>query len=188
VASFASVVLPLALAVAIGPGGAVGAFGAAPESTPVVATAAESSQAVAGAGTWQWPVVGPVTRPFDLPDTPFGSGHRGIDIAVAVGTVVVAPEAGTVAFAGPVGGALFVTLDHGGGLTSTYSWLSAISVRKGDVVARGSPIATSGPGHAGSSVPHLHLGVRLDGAYLDPLAFLGPVSVSSFVRLAPLDP
>jgi murein DD-endopeptidase MepM/ murein hydrolase activator NlpD len=34
------------------------------------------------AGDWSWPVVGPVIRAFDPPDTPFGSGHRGIDIAV----------------------------------------------------------------------------------------------------------
>ncbi|HET7928822.1 MAG TPA: M23 family peptidase, partial [Actinomycetota bacterium] len=35
------------------------------------------------AGTWAWPVQGPVIRGFDPPDTPFGAGHRGIDIAVA---------------------------------------------------------------------------------------------------------
>ncbi len=131
-------------------------------------------------------MVGPVIRAFDPPETPFGAGHRGIDIAVPVGTVVVAPEAGVVTFAGRVGGELFVTLDHGEGLTSTYSWVSVTLVRTGDVVARGAPIAQSGTGHPGSSLPHLHLGVRLDGAYLDPLEFLGPASVSDFIRLAPL--
>jgi murein DD-endopeptidase MepM/ murein hydrolase activator NlpD len=85
-----------------------------------------------------------------------------------------------------VGGHLFVTLDHGGGLSSTYSWVSAALVREGDAIARGSPIALTGLGHPGSTVPHLHLGVRLDGEYQDPLAFLGAVSVSSFIRLAPL--
>jgi murein DD-endopeptidase MepM/ murein hydrolase activator NlpD len=139
-------------------------------------------------GAWGWPVVGPVVRAFDPPETPYGSGHRGIDIAVAVGTTILAPETGIVSFAGKVGGELFLTLDHGGGLSSTYSWLSSLSVRKGDVVARGSPIALSGRGHPGSVVPHLHLGVRLDGGYLDPLAFLGPIGVSAFIRLAPLGP
>lgn len=142
--------------------------------------------AAPGSGTWAWPVVGPVIGVFEPPETPFGSGHRGIDIAVPIGTVVVAPEAGVVAFAGPVGGELFVTLDHGGGLTSTYSWLSATLVRRGDLVTRGTPIARSGPGHPGSSTPHLHLGVRVDGGYLDPLDFLGPLSVSDFIRLAPV--
>jgi murein DD-endopeptidase MepM/ murein hydrolase activator NlpD len=144
--------------------------------------------AVPGAGTWTWPVVGPVIGVFEPPETPFGSGHRGIDIAAPFGTIVVAPETGVVAFAGPVGGELFVTLDHGGGLTSTYSWLSEVQVRRGDVIARGAPIARSGRGHAGSTTPHLHLGVRQDGSYLDPMGFLGPLSVSDFIRLAPLDP
>ena len=147
-----------------------------------------ASPALPSEGSWTWPVLGPVIRAFEPPETPFGSGHRGIDIAVPIGTVVVAPDAGAVTFAGRVGGELLVTLDHGGGLTSTYSWLSVALVRRGDVVARGAPIAQSGRGHPGSSVPHLHFGVRLDGAYLDPLEFLGPASVSSFIRLAPLPP
>lgn len=153
----------------------------------VLGAAMAASPALPSAGSWGWPVIGPVIRSFEPPETPFGSGHRGIDIAVAVGTVVVAPDAGTVTFAGRVGGELFVTLDHGGGLTSTYSWLSAALVRVGDAVGRGATIALTGRGHPGSSVPHLHFGVRLDGSYLDPLAFLGPASVSGFIRLAPLE-
>jgi murein DD-endopeptidase MepM/ murein hydrolase activator NlpD len=138
-----------------------------------------------GAANWQWPVVGPVIDPFDPPDTPFGAGHRGIDIATPVGTVIVAPEAAKVTFAGKVGGQLFVTLDHGGGVESTYSWLSATLVRKNDVVARGQAIARSGPGHPGKTPAHLHLGVKLNDVYQDPLAFLGPMSVSAYIRLAP---
>jgi murein DD-endopeptidase MepM/ murein hydrolase activator NlpD len=137
-------------------------------------------------GSWAWPVPGPVIRAFEPPETPFGSRHRGIDVAAPVGTAVVAPEAGVVAFSGKVGGQLFVTLDHGGGLTSTYSWLSETLVRRADVVPRGALIARTGRGHAGAIVPHLHFGVRLDGTYLDPMAFLESPSVSGFIRLAPL--
>src|SRR5881296_292194 len=75
-------------------------------------------------GTWTWPVVGPVIRAFDPPDSPYGAGHRGIDIAAPVGTPVRAAAAGTVTFAGSVGGSLFVTVDHGAGLLSSYGWLS----------------------------------------------------------------
>jgi murein DD-endopeptidase MepM/ murein hydrolase activator NlpD len=140
------------------------------------------------AGTWDWPVVGPVIRGFDPPEDPYGSGHRGIDIAAALSTPIRAPEAGVVSFAGKVGGALYVTIDHGGGLQSTYSWLSAIAVRKGDVVARGATIGATGPGHPNTSPPHLHLGVRLDGSYVDPLAFLAAAPVADLVHLAPEPP
>ena len=90
--------------------------------------------AAAASGTWVWPVTGPVIRGFDPPDDPYGAGHRGIDIAAPVGTPVLAAEAGTVTFGGKVGGQLFVSVDHGGGLVSSYSWVSALRVRKNDVV------------------------------------------------------
>jgi murein DD-endopeptidase MepM/ murein hydrolase activator NlpD len=140
----------------------------------------------ASGGTWLWPVTGPVTRGFDPPDSPYGSGHRGIDIAVPTGTVVVAPASGTVTFAGPVGGYLFLTVDHGGGLASTYSWVSGLSVRKGAAVVAGQAIALTGNGHPGDTIPSLHFGVKLNGAYVDPMLYLESESVTSFIRLAPL--
>ena len=136
---------------------------------------------------WVWPVTGPIVRGYDPPDSPYGSGHRGIDIAAAIGTVVVAPDAGVVTFAGKVGGRLFLTVDHGAGVLSTCSWLTSLLVRKGDRVVRGQPVATTDWGHADLTTPHLHLGVRLDGAYVDPLAYLGSPPVSALIRLAPLD-
>jgi murein DD-endopeptidase MepM/ murein hydrolase activator NlpD len=138
------------------------------------------------AGDWSWPVVGPVTRAFDPPETPFGSGHRGIDIAVAVGSPVRAPAAGTVTFAGPVGGRLFLTIDHGGGLESRYSFLAALVARRGDAVSAGQVIARSGTGHAGDLVPNLHFAVLLLDVYVDPLDYLVPMEVWRFIRLAPL--
>ena len=141
------------------------------------------------ASPWTWPVTGPVIRTFDPPEDPFGSGHRGIDIAAPAGTSVVAAEAGTVSFAGRVGGELFVTVDHGGGLASTYSWLSAVGVGRNDVVGGGQVIASSGTGHPGSAEPaQLHLGVKLNGEYVDPLDYLSAASVVGLIRLAPLVP
>ncbi len=142
----------------------------------------------AGAVTagWPWPVVGAVLRAFEPPSSPYGPGHRGIDIAAPIGTTVLAPAPGVVSFAGYVGGQLFVTLDHGGGLETTYSWLSAKLVRKGDVVVAGQAIASSGIGHPGSTIPHLHFGVKLDDVYVDPMAYLSPGSVVDLIRLAPL--
>jgi murein DD-endopeptidase MepM/ murein hydrolase activator NlpD len=133
-----------------------------------------------------WPVVGPVIRGFDPPDSPYGTGHRGIDIATAVGTTIVAPAAGKVTFAGPVGGNLFLTIDLGNGLEATFSWLSSLLVRNGDLVSSRQPIAQTDWGHAALSVPHLHLGFKLLDVYVDPLDYLAPPSVTSFIRLAPL--
>ena len=139
-------------------------------------------------GTWTWPVSGPVVRAFDPPGSPYGSGHRGIDIAAPAGTDVRAPAAGVVSFAGSVGGRLFVTIDHGGGLLSTCSFLSGILVRRGDVVVQGQRIALSGSGHAGDTSPDVHLGVRLAGQYVDPLDYLAALSIVDLIRLAPIVP
>ena len=141
---------------------------------------------VRAAAPWAWPVTGAIVRGFDPPDDPYGAGHRGIDIAAAVGTIIVAPDDGIVTFAGKVGGRLFLTIDHGGGISSTCSWLTSVLVRKNDHVTRGQPVATTGWGHPDMPMPHLHFGVRLNGTYVDPMALLGPLSVAGLIRLAPL--
>ncbi len=153
-----------------------------------VAPPAPGSHRALAAGTWTWPVEGPVLRAFDPPDSPYGAGHRGIDIAAPVGSVVVAPAAGVVSFAGPVGGRLFLTIDHGAGLESTSSFLSGLLVRRGDRVEQEQPVATSGAGHTGDEIANLHFGVRLDDVYVDPLAYLTAVDVRSLIRLVPVEP
>jgi murein DD-endopeptidase MepM/ murein hydrolase activator NlpD len=150
----------------------------------LVAIALTGPQPASASGAWTWPVSGPLIRAFDPPASPYGSGHRGIDIAIRLGSPVLAPAPARVAFAGKVAGHLFVTLDHGGGLESTYSWLLSILVKKGDLVNASDVIATSGPGHPVDVIPNLHLGVKLHDVYVDPLDYLGPVSVSGYIRLA----
>lgn len=143
-------------------------------------------QTVLAAGTWSWPVIGPVLRAFDPPRTAFGSGHRGIDIACAVGAPIRAPASGTVTFAGSVGGQRYVTVTHADGTQSTASWVDALLVRRDEVVVAGQPIASCGVGHAGAVISHVHFGVRRpDGVYVDPLGVLAPPRLSSFLRLAP---
>ena len=117
------------------------------------------------------PISGPITRHFEPPPTPYAAGHRGIDFGAPIGTEVVAAAAGTVSFAGQVGGSLFVSIDHPDGLRTTYSFLSAVLVKKGQVVVQGQQIATSGPGAAGEQ-PNLHFGLRSGADYLDPEPYL----------------
>ena len=138
------------------------------------------------AGSWLWPVDGPVLRGFEPPATPYSQGHRGIDIGVDFGTPVRAAADGTVTFAGPVGGYLFVTIDHGDGYRSTSSFLSRILVRRGQAVVAGQLVALSGRGHPEILSPQLHFGVRLSGEYVDPIPLLQPKSVVDLIRLAPL--
>jgi len=134
------------------------------------------------------PIPGPITRHFEPPPTPYAAGHRGIDFGAPVGTTVVASADGTVSFAGQVGGSLFVSIDHTGGLRTTYSFLSAILVKKGQAVAQGQPIARSGPGATGEK-PNLHFGLRSGSEYLDPEPYLLASirrNLWRVIRLAPI--
>ncbi len=137
-------------------------------------------------GSYTWPVAGPVIRSFLPPDDPYGPGHRGIDIAVPFGSPVHAANDGVVAFAGYVGGSLFVSIDHPDGVRTTYSWLSAVSVRKGQIVRAGDVIASTGHGHPEVPTPHLHFGARIGSTYIDPMMLLGGATVVDLIRLAPL--
>jgi murein DD-endopeptidase MepM/ murein hydrolase activator NlpD len=112
------------------------------------------------------PVPGPVTRPFDPPPHPYGPGHRGVDLAADPGDPVRAALPGTVTFAGPVAGTAWVTVDHGGGLRTTYGDLVPARAA-GDAVAAGGVV-----GHLVEGAHHLDWGARLDDAYLDPLDLL----------------
>jgi murein DD-endopeptidase MepM/ murein hydrolase activator NlpD len=121
------------------------------------------------------PVGGRVLRPFDAPATPYGPGHRGVDLAAVPGEPVRAALAGSVRFAGRVAGVTWVTVVHADGLATTYGGFVA-TVRAGDRVAMGTPL-----GHAGPR-GRLDWGARRDGAYIDPLSLLGvPV-----IRLVPV--
>ena len=74
------------------------------------------------------PPDGPVVRRF----APIGSygGHWGVDVAMAPGTPVPAMDAGIVTFAGSIAERRSVTLDHGGGLRTSYSYLTEVTVQK----------------------------------------------------------
>lgn len=155
-----------------------------PERTGTAARSA--GQGVPAAGTYAWPVEGPVIRGFDPPTQPYGSGHRGIDIETEPGTPVRAAQDGVVAFAGPVGGSLFVSVDHADGVRTTYSWLSSVAVHRGEAVPRGAILGSAGVGHPGVEPPHLHFGARVGDTYIDPMILLEPRSLVGLIHLAPL--
>jgi murein DD-endopeptidase MepM/ murein hydrolase activator NlpD len=133
---------------------------------------------------FSWPLAPPsVARGFDPPAHPWLAGHRGVDLAGAVGSPVFAAGPGTVVFAGRVAGRGVVSVAHAGGLRSTYEPVIAL-VAAGDPVAAGEALGTLEAGHPGCPVAAcLHWGARRGAAYVDPLALLG----LRRVRLLPLD-
>ncbi len=126
------------------------------------------------------PVGGAVVRGFDTRAGPYGPGHRGIDIAASVGELVRSPTAGRVVFAGRVAGTNWATLLVAPGVLVTLGPLLD-PVTTTDRVRLRTPVGRVGPGHApppvgrtgtGREGATLHLSVRVDGVYVDPLAYL----------------
>jgi hypothetical protein len=144
------------------------------------------------------PVDGVIGRRFQAPRTDWGPGHRGIDYLLpsAEGVSVRAAASGRVKFAGQVGGFLAVTIQHAGDMETTYSQLNEILVRAGEYVQQGTWIGRAGFAHAvrdpATELPHsdvgagLHFGVKVNGRYVDPEDYLGPLDVSDAIHLAPL--
>ena len=139
------------------------------------------------------PSIGPSSSPFGPARKYIGIGkdgepcertsiHRGYDIAIPVGTEIVAPAAGTITLGDPdlyyEGGTVF--LDHGDGLVSVFLHMSELDVSAGDEVVAGQRLGASG-NTGRTSGPHLHWAVKWrnpssedrDGDfYIDPALLL----------------
>ncbi|MPZ65074.1 MAG: peptidoglycan DD-metalloendopeptidase family protein [Pseudonocardiaceae bacterium] len=166
----------------------VTAHAAAPTAAPVTAPQLTASVAatvlpapgdhpgLAPAGRYGWPLPGfpALVRDFDPPPHTYGRGHRGVDLAGVPGLPVLTAASGTVLFAGPVGGRPVVSIQHSGGLRTTYEPALPV-VSPGDVVTTGARIGTLAAGHPGCAAPAcLHWGLRRGEEYLDPLQLLLP--------------
>jgi hypothetical protein len=102
-------------------------------------------------------------------DATYGDEHRGIDYPVPVGTVVMAPAAGTVLFAGPmVLGGQTVVIDHGQGVVSMLGHLLRIDVRTGDVVEARAIVGLSGDSGL-SVIPQVQWRAYIHGISVDPM-------------------
>ncbi|MEW6544022.1 MAG: M23 family metallopeptidase [Nitrospirota bacterium] len=126
-------------------------------------------------GQFVEPVHGPVTGAFGRLRVINGrprSPHNGEDIAAPLGTDVVAMNRGVARLTVDhffSGKGVFV--DHGLGLYSMYFHLSEILVQDGQRIERGQVIGRVGASGRASG-PHLHWGVRLNGARVNPYSLL----------------
>lgn len=151
---------------------------AVPQPKPAIGAKpakAEPAKPVETAGAegprFDWPVSGKVISSF-------GSGsdglyNEGINIAVPSGTPVRAAAAGTVRYAGNElrGYGNLVLIEHAGGYVTAYAHNQALTVKRGDKVARGDVIARAGQtGNVKS--PQLHFEIRKGTKSIDPKKML----------------
>src|SRR5262249_23852509 len=123
------------------------------------------------------PVDAPVTDPFHLPLGPFGPGNRGLGYVTLPGTPVRASADGTVTFAGPVAGALYVTVAHADGVRTTYAYWPGVDAALGQTVRRGQ--------QRGTTTTRFPLGARIGDPYIAPPPLSAGPSVPG--ALLPLD-
>ena len=121
------------------------------------------------------PVEGKISTGFGLTRIINGrrrSPHTGVDLRAEEGTSLLATNQGAVVlvdelfFSGKS-----VILDHGWGLYSMYFHLSEALVKEGDLVRPGAILGRVGS-TGRSTGPHLHWGIRINGARVDPLSLL----------------
>ena len=185
----AALLLVAGVILALGPGSAAlagrvarAAEAASPAPTPRGPGPPEARSAV-GASRGEervpplrMPLAGPIVRGFEASAGTYGPGHRGVDVGGRVGEAVRAPAGGRVEFAGPVAGVTWVSVLVAPGVTVTVGPLLDAQVAAGQRVRALAPVGRLGPGHGPAHAPAygmaLHLGLRVDGVYVDPLPYL----------------
>lgn len=126
--------------------------------------------------TFNFPVEGRISSVYGIQrvinnDIPW-SYHKGLDLAAAEGTLILAPNDGRVALVGefPLQGRA-VVLDHGQGVQTLYMHLSAILVKPKMKVKKGEALGRVGQTGI-ATAPHLHWGLYILGDPVDPAEWL----------------
>ena len=102
----------------------------------------------------------------------WGTVHRGVDIANAVGTNIYAADGGVVTYAGWKGDYGYaIMISHGNGIITLYGHNSQLLVSKGDVVDKGDLISKMGA-TGNVTGPHVHFEVRVNGVRRDPAKYI----------------
>lgn len=139
----------------------------APAARPSPAPTPTASAAPAPSSRFAWPLAGKARRGFTARGQ--SNYHDGIDIPAPAGTAVRATAAGKVIYAGeePQQFGNLVIVDHGGGWTSAYAFLSRITVKQGDPVKKGERVGLVGDTGMARGT-ELHFEMRRDNRPVDP--------------------
>ena len=132
---------------------------------------------------WAWPTEGPqiILRDFQAPATPWGAGHRGLDLH-ATGSTIRAPLAGVISFSGDVAGRGVLTITGPRGERVSLEPVTT-ELTQGDHVTTGETIAKLQSGHCAELC--LHLGLRIGERYRSPRAELGVLQRAALLPWAP---
>ncbi|WP_181310529.1 M23 family metallopeptidase [Nocardioides campestrisoli] len=143
--------------------------------------AGQEGQEPTAEGRWPLAPRPVVAAPFAPPAQPWASGHRGVDLAGAVGQPVLAALPGRVTFAGRIAGKPVVVVRHGA-LRTTYEPVAGL-LPPGARVDAGEQVGVLAlPFSHCYPAACLHWGLRRGEEYLDPLTLVG---VDRSVRLLP---
>jgi murein DD-endopeptidase MepM/ murein hydrolase activator NlpD len=149
---------------------------AAEEAARVAAEEAERAAAEAAAAAaeaanpWMAPSEAAITSYYGMRD---GRLHGGTDFANWEGDKIPVVGDGTVTYVGFEAGGYgnVVYVDHGNGIETRYAHASEVPVSVGDKLSKGDTVILSG-NTGGSTGPHLHFEVLINGEKVDSLAWL----------------
>ena len=145
-----------------------------PKDSVAAKTKVETA-AVAPASTgidkFRWPARGQIITGYA--QTENGKRNDGIDISMPTGTPVKAAENGVVIYSGDglKEYGKTVLIRHDDGLVTVYAHADQLNVNRGDKVARGQVIASSGMTGV-AKTPRLHFEVRKNASPVDPIKYL----------------
>lgn len=145
------------------------------QSTTASSSSSGSSQTSSSGFIWPCPSSHTVSSSFGYRQSPTAgasSYHQGIDISASYGSTIVAAASGTVEWACYSSSAgYWIGIYHGNGTYTVYMHCSSLLVSEGASVSQGQTIALVGStGY--STGNHLHFGVRINGAYVNPLNYV----------------